>query len=403
MKADKNVPYSIAGVDAQWLTGMLKKAGLLSQGEVTRLDLKLIGEEAGFLGQVAVLAPTYSEPTSAPASLILKIPIASKNRVMGQSLGVYEREIRFYTELKNELNVRSPAYYCSVLSAFDEPEVVSGRLRALARLPILVIILLALLVRFVFSLIPRRYVLLIEDVSHLQLGDQHAGCGTNELKWALTAMAKLHAPYWHSEQAERDIPWITALGYSAKLIHMMYLQSARAYEKDVFSQLSERQRRLFKWVGEYGVEITEVLGEQPRTLLHGDFRLDNVCFDLDQSEVLLLDWQTMTFGSAGLELAYFLSSALSAADDEETVTTLINHYHQTLALEGVEVSADYLRWSYELGMLATLHRIAPILHQEQLDLGDNRGPETMQRWVDCIYRRLDDVDFESILERRPEP
>ena len=403
MNADKNVPYSIEDIDESWLTGMLKQDGVLTQGEVTGLDIKLIGEETGFLGQVAVLTPTYSEPTSAPSSLILKIPIASKNRIMGQSMGVYEREIRFYTELKHELSVKSPAYYGSALNAFDDPEVVSNRLRALARLPILIIALLALLVRFVFGLMPRRYVLLIEDVSHLQLGDQQSGCNPDEIQWALNAMAKLHAPYWHSEKAERNIPWIAALGYSAKLIHMMYLQSARAYEKEAFPQLSERQRRLFKWVGEHGTNITEVLGEQPRTLLHGDFRLDNICFDLDHSEVLLFDWQTMTFGSAGLELAYFLSSALSADDKEETVVSLINHYHEALAHEGVEVSAAYLRWSYELGMLATLHRIAPILHQPQLDLGSQRGPQTMQRWVDCIYRRLEDVDFEGILRRRPEP
>ena len=403
MNIDKNVPYSIEDVDEHWLTGMLRQGDVLAQGEVTKLEMKLIGEETGFLGQVALLTPTYSEPTSAPASFILKIPIASKNRIMGQSLGVYEREIRFYTELKHQLNVKSPAYYGSALSAFDDPQVISNRLRALARLPIPIIALLALLVRFVFGLMPRRYVLLIGDVSHLQLGDQQSGCNPDEIKWALTAMAKLHAPYWESENAEREIPWIAELGYSAKLIHMMYLQSARAYKKEAFPQLSERQRRLFKWVGEHGTSITEVLGEQPRTLLHGDFRLDNICFDVDHSEVLLLDWQTMTFGSAGLELAYFLSSALSAGDKEETVSVLINHYHQALAHEGVEVSAAYLRWTYELGMLATLHRIAPILHQQQLDLGSQRGPQTMQRWVDCIYRRLEDVDFESILGRRPEP
>ena len=403
MKTDKNVPYSIRHVDESWLTEILKKEGVLTQGKVIKLEKKLIGEETGFLGQVAVLMPTYSEQVSAPATLILKIPIASKNRVMGQSIGVYEREIRFYRELKEELNVKTPAYYGSALSAADEPEVVYRRLRVLDRLPIPVIALIAILVRLVFGLMPRRYVLLIEDVSHLRLGDQQSGCSPDEARLALTAMAKLHAPYWASDEAERDMPWITALGYSAKLLHMTHMQSSRIYEKEVFPRLTERQRRLFKWVGRYGINITKTLGEQPRTLLHGDFRLDNVCFDIKKREALLLDWQTMTFGSAGLELSYFLSSALSLNEDEETVTALIDHYHRALSHEGVKVSKAYLRWSYELGMLANLHRIAPIMHQQQIDLGSQRGPRTMQRWVDSIYLRLESVEFEGILSRRPAP
>lgn len=404
MRVEKDVPYSIDDIDAAWLTGALRDSDLLADAEVTDLDIRIIGEEAGFMGQVAVLTPTYSRAdVEAPKSLILKIPIALKNRVMGQTMGVYEKEIRFYSDLRSKLKVRSPAYYYSALSAFDDPEVVAERLKALVKLPILVIILAAILVRFIFGLMPRRYVLLIEDVSYLKIGDQHAGCSHEEVKWGLTAMARLHGPYWDSEQAEKDLPWIQPLADSAKLVHLTNLQSAGAYRKARWDELSERQREMFDWVCQNGIKITEVLGEEPRTLLHGDFRLDNVCFDNEQGEALLLDWQIMNFGSGGLELAYFISSAMSADDSEEAVAAMIQHYHDALAEEGVEVSAEYLRWSYELGMLAMLHRIAPVLFQPQLSLGDDRGPAVMQKWVDCIYRRLEGVEFETILQRRPQP
>ena len=81
---------------------------------------------------------------------------------------------------------------------------------------------------------------------------------------------------------------------------------------------------------------------------------------------------------------------------------MIEHYRQALIREGVEVTKDQLRWMYELGMLSMLQRIAPILFQEMLELGSDRGPELMQGWIDKTYKRLEDVDFEHILERVPE-
>jgi hypothetical protein len=52
-------------------------------------------------------------------------------------------------------------------------------------------------------------------------------------------------------------------------------------------------------------------------------------------------------------------------------------------------------------MLSMLHRIAPILFQEQLELGTDRGPELMQGWIDKTFKKLEGVDFEHILDQMP--
>ena len=118
-------------------------------------------------------------------------------------------------------------------------------------------------------------------------------------------------------------------------------------------------------------------------------------------EALVLDWQTMVTGSGGMDLAYFLSNALPLETTEERVNELIEHYRQVLAEEGVEISFERLRWLYELGMLSMLQKIAPILFQEQLELGSERGPEVMQGWVDKTYKRLEPVQYAGILQREP--
>jgi hypothetical protein len=54
-----------------------------------------------------------------------------------------------------------------------------------------------------------------------------------------------------------------------------------------------------------------------------------------------------------------------------------------------------------MGMLATLHRIIPAAHTGQLDLGSDRGPQMMQAWIDKAFDKVEDLQFETILDRIP--
>jgi uncharacterized protein YqgV (UPF0045/DUF77 family) len=130
--------------------------------------------------------------------------------------------------------------------------------------------------------------------------------------------------------------------------------------------------------------------------------LDNICFDDAKGEIILFDWQTMSSGPGGLDMAYFLSAALPVGTGEEKINELINIYHEALKMAGVEVSAARLRWQYEMGMLATLQRIIPAAHTAQLDLGSDRGPQMMQAWLDKIFDKVKHVQFETILDCVPD-
>ena len=117
---------------------------------------------------------------------------------------------------------------------------------------------------------------------------------------------------------------------------------------------------------------------------------------------MLFDWQTMSSGPGGLDMAYFLSAALPVGTGEEKINELISLYHEALKAEGVKISAAKVRWQYEIGMLATLMRIIPAAHTAQLDLGSFRGPQMMQAWLDKIFDKVKHVQFETILERIPD-
>lgn len=401
MKILKNVPFSREEIDPGWLTSALRDSGVIAEEEVVDVTHRVIGEEAGFLGEVAILNLKYSDPAStAPASMVLKIPTALKNRVMGQLMGVYEKEIRFYNQLQPELSIRSPRHYYSALSAADDPGVVLERLKKLDQQPIWVIALLAVVMRWLFGLMPRRYVLLIEDVSHHRLGDQSQDSSDDDVERALTTLARLHGQFWGSEALDK-MSWISPVDLTGKLIEIANKQAIKKYREANAASLSDSQYKLLDWIEANGLELTALQGRHPRTLLHGDFRVDNLCFDDTVGEAIVLDWQTMVSGSGGMDLAYFLSNALPLEASEERVNELIEFYRQGLAREGVEISFERLRWLYELGMLSMLQKIAPIMFQEQLELGSERGPEVMQGWVNKTYRRLESVQYLDILARNP--
>lgn len=314
-------------------------------------------------------------------------------------MGVYEKEIRFYSDLKGKVPVRSPGYYFGAMSKVDDPDVILGRLKLLHRQPIWLVAIIGLIVQAIFGLMPRKYVLLIEDVSRFRLGDQEQGCSDQDILQALNTMAALHARYWDSKALE-SMSWVTPVELSAKLIQLGYLQAAGSYLKENREKLSDRQIKLHEWLKVHGVQLTEALGAERRTLLHGDFRVDNLCFDDDTGDVMLLDWQTMMAGSYGLELAYFLSTVLPAGTPQHKLDEMLAYYRTQLKENGIELSAEELRHEYELGMVAVVHRISPILHQSMLELGTGRGPNIMQSWIDSAYEKLEAINFENILEAR---
>ena len=401
MLTHADVPFCLDEIDADWLTQALREGGVLTDERVTDFSHKVIGEGAGFNGEVAILSLQYSQrPADAPESMVLKIPTALKNRVLGQTMGLYEKEIRFYRDLQPTLTLRTPRHYYSALDTFDDPDLVLERMEGLNRMPIWLISILSKVASFVIARTPRRYALLIEDLSGYRLGDQMDVCSDEDTRRVLVAMAKFHGQFWDSSTLSA-MSWVAPVAVTSRIIQMMFLQSIDKYRSANADSLSDRQLTLIAWLKENGIALTEKMGEEPATLLHGDVRLDNVCFDDASDEVLLFDWQTMTRGPAGMDLAYFLSATVPAEASDSKISELIDFYHDQLGQAGVTISPARLRWQYEIGMLAMFHRILPTLFRDEMDLGAERGPQMMQAWVDKIFSRVEGIEFETVLDRVP--
>ncbi len=396
------IPLCLDDVTSDWLTAALRKGGLLNTGTVTGFRSKVVGQGVGFMGEVVLLTLEYSRSgESAPASVILKIPTSSNNRHVGQSMGIYEREIQFYTGLQSRIGIQTPTHFYSQMEISNDPEKALAAIRFINKLPLWMMWTLLRLANWLGSRKELGFVLLLENVGHLRSGDQVAGCSLADAQTVLATMANLHARFWNSPELESNAA-IVPFELMINLSQVVFRRALPGYREQNEESLSNRDLDLISWLDNNGIELMQEVAKRPRSFLHGDFRLDNLFFDDAADEVVLLDWQTFFSGPVGIELAYFLSASLKNDDKAESesrneIADLLEFYRQQMSGKGIDISAEDLRWEYEAGLLVLLLRVIPAEYQDMLDLGEDRGHEIAITWINRIFQKLRTVDFKKIL------
>ena len=137
------IPESIVDVDQLWIDTALRDQPAFPDQHISDFSYEVVGQGTGFMGEVIILTLNYqSETTHHPEdgySVVLKLPTQTGNRGIGETLGVYEREVRFYSELQQELIVRTPTPYLAQMDQGDDPEKTLGLLNFINRFPVRVI------------------------------------------------------------------------------------------------------------------------------------------------------------------------------------------------------------------------------------------------------------------------
>jgi aminoglycoside phosphotransferase (APT) family kinase protein len=77
--------------------------------------------------------------------------------------------------------------------------------------------------------------------------------------------------------------------------------------------------------------------DAPRTVVHGDYRLDNLLFDPTPGgvPVTVVDWQTCTHGPAMQDVAYFIGAAMPPTGRRDAESALVDGYYAGLVAAGV--------------------------------------------------------------------
>jgi hypothetical protein len=230
-------------------------------------------------------------------------------------LGLYAKEVRFYRELAPQLPIRTPKVLFAEISEDGA-----------------------------------SFCLIFEDLGPARGGNQLAGCTLADARAAVRQAAALHAPSWHNrELLARD--WLQPDPLAAAKVRALYPQ-AQAIFRERYAGILEPE---FMALCEELAEITAASerAQEQTSLVHGDFRLDNMLFDIKGGlePLAVLDWQTLTIGNGLTDIGYFLGCGIGDALRRAHEGVLLDLYCAEMSARGVPLTREAIWRDYVVGAL----------------------------------------------------
>ena len=268
------------------------------------------------------------------------------------------------------------------------------RLRSfLERFPDWLLRLALSLLQFFARFSSRRYVLFLEDLAPAQVGDQVGGCTPEVAKEVVCLLARMHAGHWNNPRLT-EFRWIIPMNQDARFGFVTFRGSREAFFREFGRRLPPHANRLADWLDANAFAMVDHLTEAPFTLVHGDYRLDNLFFG--ENKITVADWQGAGRGSGAIDLAYFVSGNLDPELAEKHEKALIASYHEALLDAGInDYPLEKLTRDYQLSLLLLAYRM--IAGMQYLDLEGERGQELLERAMTRLFLRVPDMDFDQLL------
>ncbi len=292
-------------VTASWLGGVLG-------ARVDNVRWEAIGT-----GQVGDSVRFHCEGQRGAFTLAGKFSAEDEaSKATATSFGLYRKEVEFYRSTAPHLAVRVPKVHFAEVN--DEGS---------------------------------EFLLLFEDLGPAEQGNQIVGCGIDRARDAIVQAAAIHAPSWNNTQL-LEAEWIQPPPELGATVAAMYPQAQAVFRERYADQLEPDF-----------MTLCEVLAEQApvyfrsdpdrQCIVHGDFRLDNMLFDIKggAEPVAILDWQTVTVGKAMTDVGYFMGCGIGEALWREHEDDLLDVWLEEMARRGVRLSRDDTENDYRRGIL----------------------------------------------------
>ena len=353
MRADQYRIDSCADLSTEWLTAQMN-------APVTAFGTERIG--TGQMSECYRVILEYDDGVSAPSSAVLKVAASDPvSRQTGVALGLYEREVRFYADVAPRLaGPIAPCYHAS------------------------------------FDAHAGTFALLLGDAGPAEVGNEIEGTSVERARLAVSELGRLHGPAI-DDPTLAGAAW---LNREAPISQALLAQLYSGFDERYASRIAPRHRmvceRLVASFDAYLAADDQAGG--PQGLVHGDYRLDNMLFGLPGADrpLTVVDWQTVSWGPAMTDLAYFLGCALPVPVRRAHAEELMACYHRALG-PTTNVTLDDVREGVRrqtfAGVMMTI--VSPMLVQ-RTDRGDEMFMAMLERHCEHVL----DTDALALL---PEP
>jgi len=353
------IPETPIGVDAAWLNNALD--GWPEIAAVTHDD---IGEGTGIFGQISRLQLTYGgDPGGKPAKMIVKMAcLEPENLAIAGALGIYERELRFYEELADDLPFRIPASYFAHRGADG------------------------------------RFVLILEDLAgEFVVGDQVVGATPVQAEAVIDALIPFHVQWWqHPDLDSMDwLPLPNAPAYKAA-VPGIYRAGLPVLEAEWADRISTEAMTAARAIEPKFEEVMERSATEPRTLIHTDTRLDNIFFAADGSNrVALIDFQLALRGRAVADVTYLIGTSMSIEDGAANWERLLRRWHTGVTAAGIDYPWEDCVLHYKESAMYYLSGAMSLVGT--FDAGNERGAALVHAYSTRILEHVADINATDVL------
>ena len=256
------------------------------------------------------------------------------SRATAAMLGLYAKEVRFYRDLAPQLPIRTPRTFAADMAEDGT-----------------------------------SFVLLFEDLGPARGGNQLAGCTIEDARAVIRQAAALHAPSWHNP-AILDLAWLQPDPAATAQVKALYPRAQAVFRERYRDALEPEFMALCEALAEH----TAATDRSPEkvSLVHGDFRLDNVLFDIKGGTegVAVLDWQTLTIGNGLTDIGYFLGCGIGDSLRREAERELLELYCAEMTARGVPLTVEAIWRDYVVG---ALHGVSTAVFSSAFVVQTERG------------------------------
>jgi Ecdysteroid kinase-like family len=290
----------------EFLTDVFRRSLEDQSLEVERVTVAPLSLKTAHSAQLHRLHLTYlNEGHSGPKSVIAKLPDLSPEMV--ENCRIFQpgtKEEWFYRFAAPAGSIRTPrVYFGSALRTTGEAT------------------------------------LLLEDLGHLEAVTQVEEAPHDDIILALAELARFHAKWGNATGHEgfdelRDLVGDAAIG--AARVQQLFVEAWPLFVKNSRFNIPKEVNQLGESLVEKGLSPEALSCSSPNTLLHGDYRIDNLLFS-DVSGIrncIVLDWESVEIGCGMIDVAWLVAGCVPNLSAELELS-MLSHYYHCLLKHGV--------------------------------------------------------------------
>lgn len=352
-------PKNPEQITKEWIDYALSEARVCECGTISNIKVEPLGPHVrGLLSSFCRVKITYnSKESDYPDSVVIKFPpIVEERRNFGNAWHAFQRELRFYREISEQTPVRIPKCYFTVMNEEND-----------------------------------QFLLMLEDAGDWTPGDQVNGLTYNQTKSAVTEISKLHGYWWNSKELA-NLNWMPEENRDS--VHM-FNDNWAEFSTEHRTALSNEDISAGNVIAKSGQKIHDLSMLSPRTMVHYDFRADNMMFN-DQDEILIVDWQTTIKSFGAFDVVRAVCGSHHGVLEKEHHLEFLELWYETILASGVkDFSIDEAWRDYRLSIILSAY--VPVAAHHFLSHEGSRGKAVLQAMINRIFYAIHECDALAVL------